>query len=147
MYARRWTIRENVFAAIHGRTAEARGAVFLWQESEDCVVERNLIVNCDSGVCLGNAAKPADVEAHARRCVVRNNLLAGCPQGDITAVYTGDCAIRQNVIIDRATRFRRLIRLVHDNDRLVVAQNVLVGAPVLVETDSRVEIRGNVTVP
>jgi len=147
MYARGWTIRENVFTAIHGRTGEARGAVFLWQESEDCVVERNLILNCDSGVCLGNASKPSDVEAHARRCVVRNNLLARCPQEGITAVYSRDCAIRQNVIFNPATRFRRLIRLVHGNDGMVVARNVLVGAPVLMETDSRVELRGNLTVP
>ena len=147
MYARGWTIRENVFTAIHGRTGEARGAVFLWQESEDCVVERNLILNCDSGVCLGNASKPSDVEAHARQCVVRNNFVARCPQEGITAVYTRDCAIRQNVIFNPATRFRRLIRLVHGNDGMVVARNVLVGAPVLMETDSRVELRGNLTVP
>ncbi len=40
---------------------------------------------------------------------------------------------------------RRLIRLVHDNDGLVVANNLLSGPEMRVETDAKVEFRGNVT--
>ena len=64
MYATGWTIRDNVFIGIRGRTGSARGAVFLWHDSRDCVVERNVIVDCDSGICLGNSSKPADVAIH-----------------------------------------------------------------------------------
>src|SRR5262249_39309155 len=48
MFPRRWTIRHNVFVHINGRTREARGAVFLWQKAEDCIVEQNIILDCDS---------------------------------------------------------------------------------------------------
>jgi hypothetical protein len=143
MYARRWTVSDNVFAGIHGRTGEARGAVFLWQNAEDCVVERNVILDCDSGICLGNSSKPADVEAHARRCVVRYNVLARCPEQGICVDYTRDCRVLLNVVFDPGARFRRLIRVVHDNDGLVVAYNLLAGAPVLVETKGRIDLRGN----
>ena len=42
MYAKDWIISDNVFVGIQGRTRGARGAVFLWHETEDCVVERNM---------------------------------------------------------------------------------------------------------
>lgn len=144
MYARRWVISDNVFVGIRGRTGEARGAVFLWQEAEDCVVERNVIVDCDSGICLGNGLVPADVEAHARRCVVRNNFITRCHQQGILSEVTRDCRIVHNTIHDPAPRFRRLIRLTQGNDGLVVANNLLSGPPMSVETSSAVERKGNV---
>jgi hypothetical protein len=145
MYARRWTISDNVFIGLRGRTGQGRGAVFLWQESEDCVVERNVIIDCDAGVCLGNAHKPADVEAHCRGCVVRNNFVTRAPQAGIAAVHTRDCRIVHNTVFDPASRLGRLVRVVRDNDGLVVANNLLGNKPVLVEGESRVEMRGNVS--
>jgi hypothetical protein len=144
MYARRWSVRQNVFAGIRGRTGEARGAVFLWQQAEDCVVERNVIIDCDSGVCLGNSFKPPDVPVHASRCFVRNNFVVRCPQQGILADYTRDCRIVHNTVYEPASRFRRLIRVVHDDNGLLVANNLLGDRPVLVETQSKVELRGNV---
>src|SRR5262249_34857356 len=55
MAARGWVISDNVFWGIRGRTSEARGAVFLWNDCRDCVVERNVVVGCDAGICLGNS--------------------------------------------------------------------------------------------
>jgi hypothetical protein len=125
MYARRWTISDNVFVGIRGRTGEARGAVFLWLESADCVVERNVIIDCDSGVCLGNGSKPDDVEAHARRCVVRNNFVTRCPEQGVAAVHTRDCRIVHNTVFDPAGRYGRLVRVLGDNDGLLVANNLV----------------------
>jgi hypothetical protein len=144
MYARRWTICDNVFVGIQGRTRSARGAVFLWQEAEDCVVERNVIIDCDSGVCLGNSFKPADVAVHATRCVVRNNFVTRCPEQGILADYTRDCRIVHNTVHEPDSRLRRLIRLVHDNDGLVVGNNLLSGPAISVETESGVGMAGNV---
>jgi hypothetical protein len=145
MYPRRWTISDNVFIGIQGRTREARGAVFLWHEAEDCVVERNLFIDCDSGICLGNGHRPADVKVHCRRCVVRNNFVVRCPENGILADYTQDCKILHNSIHDPGTRLKRLIRLVHDNEGLEVAHNLLSGPPMRVETNSEVHIHDNVT--
>jgi len=118
--------------------------VFLWQEAEDCVVERNVIIDCDAGICLGNAFKPEDVEVHARRCVVRNNFVTRCPQQGIAAVHTRDCRVLHNTVFDPAARFGRPIRIVRDNDGMVVANNLLGDKAVLLEGKSRVELRGNV---
>ena len=145
MYARRWTISDNVFRGIRGRTGEARGAVFLWHEAEDCIVERNVILDCDSGICLGNSHRPDDVPVHATRCIVRNNFLARCPEQGILADYTRQCRILHNTIHDPDSRLKRLIRLVHDNDGLVVAGNLLSGPPMRVQTTSPMTIEHNLT--
>ncbi len=145
MFARHWTICDNVFIGIQGRTREARGAIFLWQEAEECIVERNVIIDCDSGICLGNGFKPADIDAHARRCIVRNNFITRCPEQGILAEYTMDCRIVHNSIHDPQSRFKRLIRLVHEDEGLVVANNLLSGPEMRVETQSKVKIAGNVT--
>jgi len=145
MFARRWTICDNVFLGIRGRTREARGAIFLWHESEDCVVERNVIIDCDSGICLGNSHKPGEIETHCRGCTVRNNFVTRCPEQGILADITRDCRIVHNTIHDPASRMKRLIRLVHDNPGLVVANNLLSGPEMRVETESEMHIFGNVT--
>jgi hypothetical protein len=147
MYARRWTISDNVFIGIRGRTRSARGAVFLWQSAEECVVERNVIVDCDSGICLGNSYKPADVEVHAVRCVVRNNFITRAPEQGILADYTRDCRILHNTIHDLDPRLKRLIRIVHENGGLVVANNLLSGPPMRIETQSPIQTGGNFTSP
>jgi hypothetical protein len=144
MYARRWVIRDNAFVGIRGRTGEARGAVFLWQEAEDCVVERNAFVDCDSGICLGNGFRPDHVPVHATRCVVRNNFVTRCGHQGILAETTRDCRIVHNTVHDPESRLRRLIRLAQSNDGILVANNLLSGAAMRVETPGPVEARGNV---
>jgi nitrous oxidase accessory protein NosD len=129
MFPQGWVIRENRFVGVRGRTGEARGAVFLWHDARDCIVERNVIVDCDSGICLGNSHKPPDVAIHATRCVVRNNMITRAPENGILADYTRECRILHNTIHDPGSRLGRLIRLVHENDALLVAGNLLSGPP------------------
>lgn len=143
MYARRWTISDNVFLGIQGRTREGRGAIFLWVDAQDCIVERNIIVDGDCGICLGNSFRSADTPVHCTRCIVCNNFVTRCPENGILADYTKDCKILQNSIHDPESRLQRLIRLVHDNDGLVVRNNLLNGANVRVETQSRIDSGGN----
>ncbi len=144
MQCRGWTISDNVFVGIRGRTGEARGAVFLWQDSRDCTVERNAIIDCDTGICLGNSSR-SRFPIHATGCIVRNNFVTRAPENGILADYTRDCKILHNTIHDPQSRLQRLIRLVHDNDGLVVANNLLSGPAMRVETASKVQFRGNVT--
>ena len=82
---------------------------------------------------------------HCTGCIVRNNFVTRCPENGILADYTRDCRILHNTIHDPGSRLRRLIRLVHDNDGLVVANNLLSGPAMRVETSSPVRIEGNVT--
>ncbi len=147
MFARRWVIADNVFVGIQGRTRQGRGAVFLWHDAQECIVQRNVIVDCDSGICLGNSYRPAHIAIHATGCIVRNNFVVRCPENGILADYTRDCRIVHNSIHDPHSRLRRLIRLVHDNEGLVVANNLLSGPEMRIETTSKVQFRGNVTRP
>lgn len=144
MHARRWVVSDNVFVGIHGRTGSARGAIFIWMDSQDCVVERNIIIDCDSGICLGNSHKPDDVPIHATRCIVRNNFVTRAPENGILADYTRDCKIVNNTVYDPNSRLGRLIRIVHDADGLLVANNLLCGPRIRNESTSPIDFRANV---
>jgi hypothetical protein len=118
--------------------------VFLWQDSRDCIVERNVVIDCDSGLCLGNGQLPEQGE-HCTGCIVRNNFVAGAPENGILADYTRDCRIVHNTIWDPQSPKRRLLRLVHDNPGLVVANNLLIGPEMSLESTSEIQLTGNVS--
>ncbi len=143
MFPRRWTISDNVFIGIRGRTGEGRGAIFLWHDARDCIIERNVIVDCDAGICLGNSYRPPDIDIHCRRCLVRNNFVVRCHENGILADYTEDCRILHNSVHDPDSRLKRLIRMVHDNPGLIVANNLLSGPPPRIETSDAVTLRDN----
>jgi parallel beta-helix repeat protein len=144
MYPRDWTISDNVFIGIHGKTREARGAVFLWHDVRNCVIERNIVIDCDSGICLGNSFRPEDITIHCTGCIVRNNFITRAHENGIYADYTRDCKILNNTIWDPESQLGRLIRLVHDNDGMVVANNLVCGPPVRIESQSKILFRNNV---
>lgn len=143
MYAKSWVISDNVFIGIQGRTRSARGAIFMWHHAEDCIIERNIIIDCDSGICLGNSSR-ADSTVHCTRFIVRNNFITRAPENGILTDYTRDCKILNNTIHDPMSRLGRLIRLVHDNEGLLVANNLLCGPPIRIESESKITFSHNV---
>ncbi len=143
MYAKDWTISDNVFVGIQGSTGEGRGAVFLWFDATNCIIERNIIIDCDVGLQLGNPHRADNVEYHCIGCVARNNFITRAPEAGIVTVYTKDCRILHNTIHDPQTRKGRLIRTVFTNDGLVIANNLLSGPAVSNESDSEVRWLGN----
>lgn len=143
MYAKDWVIRDNVFVGIQGRTGEGRGAIFLWFDSQDCLIERNIIIDCDVGLQLGNAHRAEGVETHCLRCVARNNFIARAPEAGIVTVYTKDCRVLHNTIHDPQSRTNRLLRMVFDNEGLIVANNLLSGPGISDESDSEIRLLGN----
>ena len=86
------------------------------------------MIDCDSGICLGNSFKPPDVAYHCTGVVVRNNFVTRAPENGILADFTRDCAILHNTVHDPDSRHGRLIRLVHDNDGLRVETAAFVAA-------------------
>ncbi|HZP84886.1 MAG TPA: right-handed parallel beta-helix repeat-containing protein, partial [Chthonomonadaceae bacterium] len=143
MFARDWVISDNVFLGIHGRTGEARGAVFLWNDTTGCIIERNIILDCDSGICLGNSSRGEGVTLHCTRCIVRNNFVTRAHENGILADYTRDCKLLHNTVYDPDSRLGRLIRLVHDNDGLLVANNLVCGPKIRIESESQITFVGN----
>ena len=91
----RWTIADNVFVGIRGRHGIGRGAIFVWVWSEDVVVERNLIVNCDRGICFGN---PSGDACHMTRGIIRNNFIVAGVNSAIEVVRTRDTLVAHNTV-------------------------------------------------
>jgi lysophospholipase L1-like esterase len=143
MYAKNWVISDNVFIDIRGRTREGRGAIFVWFDSQDCVIERNIIIDCDAGICLGNPHRADGIKIHCRRCVVRNNFITRATEGGIVPVYTRDCKILNNTVHESDSRLGRLIRIVFDNDGLLIANNLLSGPQIRNESDSKITFKSN----
>ncbi len=128
-----WRIHHNVFVGVAGRTGCGRGAVFIWHDSRDCVIESNVVVDCDGGINLGNPHKPGDVDMHCRGFVARNNMIARAPMGAITAVYTEDCTVAHHTIYDADNRWGRSIRLVRGNPGFRAENNLIAGHPIRLE--------------
>ncbi|MBN1126734.1 MAG: right-handed parallel beta-helix repeat-containing protein [Sedimentisphaerales bacterium] len=138
MFANRWIISDNVFVGIQGRTRQGRGAIFIWHDSRDCIIERNIIIDCDAGVCLGNPHRSEDIKIHCTNCIVRNNFITRGPQAGIVAVYTKNCKLLNNTIYEPLSRLGRLIRVVFDNEGLYIANNLLCGPDIRIESQSRI---------
>ncbi len=138
-----WRIHHNAFVGIEGRTGRGRGAVFIWHDSRDCVIEHNVIVDCDGGISLVNAHKPDDVEWHCEGFVARENWITRAPMGAITAVYTRDSVIERNRIYDPDNRWGRSIRVVFDNPGLTIAENIIAGYPIGLEGEDEVTLERN----
>jgi hypothetical protein len=65
-----WNVSDNVFYDIASPSvAVAEHAVHFWDSSEDNVVERNKIVNCDRGIGFGLGSSPNT------RGVIKNNMI------------------------------------------------------------------------
>jgi len=144
MYVKNWVISDNVFIGIQGRTREARGAIFIWFDSQDCVIERNIIIDCDAGICLGNPHRANGINTHCLRFVVRNNFITRATEGGIVTVYTQDCKVLNNTIHEPDSRLGRLIRLVYDNAGLLIANNLLSGPKIRNESDSKIRTINNI---
>lgn len=132
MNAKDWVISDNVFTGIRGKTREGRGAIFMWHNSRDVVIERNLILDCDTGIALGNSSGRGE-RRHATNFLVRNNFVVRCPESAILADHTRDCTIVNNTVLDPDSRMRRLIRVIHANDGLIVKNNIFSGPGVSIE--------------
>lgn len=147
MCAKGWVISDNVFTGIRGKTGEARGAIFMWHNGTDCVIERNIIIDCDSGICMGNSSARGD-RRHANGFIVRNNFVVRCHESNILADHTRDCEVLNNTVHDPESRNGRLLRVVHANDGLVVTNNIFSGPRIVAEHyEGRIDVRNNLIRP
>ena len=147
MFAQDWVISDNVFIGIQGRSGEGRGAIFVWNDSRGCIIERNVIVDCDAGVSMGNPTRGPGVEVHCTDCIVRNNFITGAHENGIFAALTRGSRILHNSIHDPASSQQRLIRVIMDNHNLVIANNLLSGPPLQNLSRPKARLVGNLTLP
>jgi len=138
-----WKITDNVFLGIQGRTREGRAGIYISENGRGCVIERNVFIECDIAIALGNPSLDYS-PLHAIDCAVRDNLVVNCPETGILACYTKNCRIEKNTIVEPDSKRGRLIWAQFTNEGLEIRDNVLIGAPVLVTSKSEIERRGNV---
>lgn len=95
MWLKDWVIADNTFINIRGRNGGGRGAIFIWVSSEGVVAERNLIVNCDRGICFGN---PSGEPLHMTGGIVRNNFIVAGPGQGIEICRARNTAVLANTV-------------------------------------------------
>ena len=110
-----WTISDNVFLGIQGRTREGRGCIYISENGRGCKIERNAFIDCDVAIALGNPSLGYS-PLQAINCVARNNFVSQCPETGILACFTRDCRIEGNTIYDPAPRPRRPIWVQNKNE-------------------------------
>jgi len=140
-----WTIAVNVFLGIQGRTREGRAAIYLADKCDDCIVERNVVIDCDVGIALGNPSRGGDW-VHCTGCQARNNMIVRCPETGLLAVYTKDCRIVHNTVLEPRSRLGRLVWAHQSNDNLLIAGNLLAGAGPRVEGKGEIKQQANLAV-
>jgi lysophospholipase L1-like esterase len=138
-----WRITDNVFVGIQGRTREGRGCIYISENGRGCVIERNVFINCDIGIALGNPTLGYS-PLQAIDCTVRDNFVTDCPETGILACYTQNCLITKNTIHDPQSPRGRLIWAQKSDEGLAVTNNLVIGPPIQVTSTSVIDQRGNV---
>lgn len=127
-----WTFSDNVFRNIKGRNGGGRAALFIWVRSQRVVVERNLIVDCDRGVALGNpgqstANRAGERLVYVRDGIVRNNFIVGGPDCGIELWYADDIKVYNNSIWRPERNWSRGIRVGTGTAHTEIVNNLVHG--------------------
>ncbi len=139
-----WVISDNVFMNIQGRTREGRAGIYISENGRGCVLERNIFINCDIGIGLGNPTL-GDAPLRAIDCVVRHNFVLNCPETGILSCYTKNCRIEYNTVHEPNSRMRRLLWVQKTNEGLKLKGNLLSGHGIKITSKSKIQNEDTVT--
>lgn len=140
-----WKITDNVFIGIQGRTREGRACIYISENGRGCVIERNIFLDCDIAIALGNPTLGYS-PMQAINCVARNNFVSNCPETGILACYTRDCVIANNTIHNPKNPRNRLLWAQKSNEGLKITDNLIVGPAMQITSKSNITQKNNVTV-
>jgi PKD repeat protein len=101
MVLKNWTISDNTFKNIQGRTGGGRAAIFTWVECENVVVERNVIVGCDRGIAFGNPSysDQSPTQHHMTNGVIRNNFIGSGWDKRIELCWINGAKVYHNTLL------------------------------------------------
>ena len=123
MGANNWTIRNNVAKGIQGATGGGRGAIFIWDGSND-IIENNVIINCDRSICLGNpSSSPGPASA-----IVRNNFIYRGVDIALEICTTTNGKIYNNTIYSADATYFRTVHIYGTQTNLLATNNLIRGA-------------------
>jgi hypothetical protein len=129
MYLDHWTFADNVFKNIKGANGGGRGAIFVWNQSRNVLVERNLFMNCDRSIAFGNPSEPTNYvqgTLHNYDGIIRNNAIVGGADKGIELVWLDNVKVYNNTVYCPNPQ-RRAIHYFQRINRLHVANNLVRG--------------------
>jgi hypothetical protein len=124
-----WTFADNYFKDIKGANGQARGAIFVWVESNNVTVERNVFIDCDRSVCFGNPMN-GGTSMHITDAVCRNNFIVTTSEdAGVEVSWCEKIRIYHNTILKRkaASRGIRIVASTNCKD-VQIANNLYNGS-------------------
>lgn len=129
-----WIMRDNVFLNIRGATGAGRGCIFIWNNSIDTIVERNLVIGCDVGIAIGNPSGPnqyardGEQTWHHTGGIVRNNFVYA-PAGKIGLEMdkVRNLKVVNNTVVNGDSGYWRTVWFQPPTQDLVIKNNLVSG--------------------
>ncbi|HEX6971710.1 MAG TPA: hypothetical protein VF234_05790 [Limnochordia bacterium] len=146
-----WVIRDNIFVNIRGATGAGRACIFIWNNSIDTVVERNLVIGCDVGISIGNPSGPNQFARDGEKVwhhtggIVRNNFIVA-PAGKIGAEMDKVRGLMfvHNTVVNGDPGYWRTVWFQQPTQALVIKNN-LVGGLITPFEGAQAEMAHNIT--
>lgn len=120
-----FTIADCTFIGIRGKNGGGRGSVFIWNHSDNVVVENNHFYDCDKGISLGNPSGQEDKAYHIRNSVVRNNTIIGGSNKAIEIDYGDNIEITNNTIESDIRKQFAAIQVINISNSALVSHNTI----------------------
>lgn len=141
-------ISGNRFVNIRGMNGGARGAIFIWVGSKNVTAEKNIIVNCDRGICYGNpgntSVEGGNLPYYVNGGIIRENIIINPVSHGIEIAHTNNIKVCRNTIYREDKTGRGISETSMSAEKqsagLIIADNSIRGEI----SAQRAEIYGNI---
>lgn len=147
--ARNWVVRRNIFRNIASPgPSVAEHAIHFWDQSQDNLVEFNVIENCDRGIGFGMGREPKNVN---RGGVIQNNIILHNQREHrfadvgIALENSPNTIVKNNVVLLQGD-YRNAIEYRFSGTRDVVIENNVVNKAMKSRNNGSAKLVNNVAV-
>lgn len=128
-------ISDNRFINIKGMNGGARGAIFIWVGSKNITAERNIIENCDRGICYGNpgntSVEGGNLPYYVDGGIIRGNFIYNSVSHAVELAHTNNIKVCGNMILRKNETGRGISETSMSGEKqskgLVIADNIVRG--------------------
>jgi len=145
-----WIVRDNVAIDINAATfGLGDPGIFMWQYIDNAVIERNVVINCNKGIGLGN---PASTNP-STDCIIRNNFILRGNDIGLELCSAQNAKIYNNTIYSPSAGYFRTVHLYGGNTVNVDSRYNIIRGQIFrnganwSETGNIVDTVGTVVVP
>jgi hypothetical protein len=128
-------ISGNKFVNIKGLNGGGRGAIFIWVGSKNITAEKNIIENCDRGICYGNpgntSVEGGNLPYYVDGGVICGNIIKNPVSHGIELAHTNNILVYRNEILREDEKGRGIsetsMSVEKQSKGLVIADNIVRG--------------------